>query len=149
MSSFAVVLLGSWDLSKAGRNLIYGGWYFKLLPTVNLRVRRRRLHNPSGCKCVELTLIEAPIAPISSKTSCDPNHCITATVVVKSRYCVSGFSILDRLAKSTMLLEQLLREIMNETDPEKYDELGAEIWRVLHERETLTDQSSLGNKKCQ
>jgi len=31
------------------------------------------------------------------------NHCITATVVVKSRYCVLGFCILDRLGKSTML----------------------------------------------
>jgi hypothetical protein len=25
--------------------------------------------------------------------------------------------------------------MMKETDPAKYDELGAEIWRVLHEQE--------------
>jgi hypothetical protein len=90
--------------------------------------------------------VEAPIAPICSKPSRDPNHCITLTVVVKSRYSVLGFSILDRLAKSTMLLEQLLRQIMNETDPEKYDELGAEIWRVLREREPVPDKQSLENK---
>jgi hypothetical protein len=44
----------------------------------------------------------------------------------------------DRLAELNMRLGQLLRQIMKETDPAKYDELGAEIWRVLSERERLT-----------
>ena len=44
----------------------------------------------------------------------------------------------DRLAELNMRLGQLLRQIMKETDPAKYDELGAEIWRVLSELERLT-----------
>jgi hypothetical protein len=43
----------------------------------------------------------------------------------------------DRLAELNMRLGQLLRQIMKESDPAKYDELGAEIWRVLSERERL------------
>lgn len=44
----------------------------------------------------------------------------------------------DHLAELNLRLSQLLRQIMKETDPAKYDELGAEIWRVLSERERLT-----------
>lgn len=44
----------------------------------------------------------------------------------------------DRLAELDMRLGQLLHQIMQETDPAKYDELGTEIWRVLSERERLT-----------
>ena len=44
----------------------------------------------------------------------------------------------DHLAELNLRLSQLLRQIMKETDPEKYDELGAEIWSVLSERERLT-----------
>jgi len=44
----------------------------------------------------------------------------------------------DRLAELNVRLGQLLRQIMKETDPAKYDELGAEIWRILNERERLT-----------
>ena len=40
-------------------------------------------------------------------------------------------------------LEQLLQKITKETDPEKRDEIGAEIWRILRERERLEDQQSL------
>lgn len=65
---------------------------------------------------------------------------------MESRSFVVGVPMSDRLAELTMLLEQLLRKIMNETDPAKYDELGAEIWRVLREREALTDKQSLENK---
>ena len=43
----------------------------------------------------------------------------------------------DPLADSTAVLERLLDQIMKETDPVKYDELGAEIWRILSERERL------------
>lgn len=43
----------------------------------------------------------------------------------------------DRLAELNMRLSKLLRQIMKETDPAKYDELGTEIWRVLSERERL------------
>lgn len=54
----------------------------------------------------------------------------------------------DRLAELSTRLEQLLRQIMKETDPAKYDELGAEIWRVLNERERLTSlPQKTGGKK--
>ena len=44
-------------------------------------------------------------------------------------------------------LEQLLQKLTKETDPEKRDELGAEIWKILRERESLEDQQSLPHKK--
>ncbi len=47
-----------------------------------------------------------------------------------------------RLAHLRTRLGQLLQHVMKETDPVKYDELGAEIWRVLREQERLTDQPS-------
>ena len=54
----------------------------------------------------------------------------------------------DRLAELSTRLEQLLRQIMKEADPAKYDELGAEIWRVLNERERLTSfPQKTGGKK--
>jgi hypothetical protein len=43
----------------------------------------------------------------------------------------------DAFADSTARLEALLARIMKEKDPEKCDELAAEIWRVLEERERL------------
>jgi len=43
----------------------------------------------------------------------------------------------DELADSTARLQELLERVMKEKDPEKYDELSAEIRRVLDERETL------------
>lgn len=46
----------------------------------------------------------------------------------------------ENLAVSTARLEQLVVQIMNETDPVKYDLLGSEIWRVLGELERLRDQ---------
>jgi hypothetical protein len=46
----------------------------------------------------------------------------------------------DDLADSTAQLEVLLKLIMRETDPQRFDELGAAIWRVLDERELLTAQ---------
>ena len=46
----------------------------------------------------------------------------------------------ENLAVSTARLEQLVAQIMNETDPVKYDLLGSEIWRVLDELERLRDQ---------
>ena len=48
----------------------------------------------------------------------------------------------DNLADSAARLERLVARIMKETDPVKYDELGAEIWRALSERERLLKQSS-------
>lgn len=50
----------------------------------------------------------------------------------------------DRLAELNMRLGQLIRDIMTETDPVKYDELGAEIWRVLSDRERLTSAPPSG-----
>ena len=48
----------------------------------------------------------------------------------------------DDLADSTARLEQLLVQIMKETNQVKYDQLGSEIWRVLEERERLIKQLS-------
>jgi len=48
----------------------------------------------------------------------------------------------DNLADSTARLEQLVKRIMKETDPVKYDQLGAEIWRILRQRERLMKQTS-------
>lgn len=53
----------------------------------------------------------------------------------------------DSLADLSTRLGQLVQQIMKETDPAKYDDLGAEIWRVLSERERLVGQPSfLGNR---
>ena len=48
----------------------------------------------------------------------------------------------DNLADSTARLERLVAQIMKETDPVKYDEIGSEIWRALSERERLMKQKS-------
>ena len=53
----------------------------------------------------------------------------------------------DPLADLNTRLGELLRQIMKETDPEKYDELGAEIWRILNERELLAAPPSLPDTK--
>ena len=53
----------------------------------------------------------------------------------------------DSLVDSNTRLTQLLRQIMKETDPAKYDELGDEIWRALSERERLVGQESVPEKK--
>ena len=46
----------------------------------------------------------------------------------------------DPLADLNARLKRLLEQTMKETDPAKYDDLGAEIWRVLSERELLKSQ---------
>ena len=48
----------------------------------------------------------------------------------------------DAFAESTARLESLLRQAMKETDPVKCDELAAEIWRVLEERDHLKSVSA-------
>jgi hypothetical protein len=48
----------------------------------------------------------------------------------------------DRVADLNARLEQLLKQTVKETDPAKYDELSAEIRRVLDERERLSGQPS-------
>ena len=48
-----------------------------------------------------------------------------------------GAEMPDAFADSTARLERLVEQIMKEKDPEKCDELGAEIWRVLDERDCL------------
>jgi hypothetical protein len=45
--------------------------------------------------------------------------------------------MLDPLADTTERLERLVEQATKETDPGKSDELCAEIWRVLHEREEV------------
>lgn len=49
----------------------------------------------------------------------------------------------DALADSTDQLERLLKQIMSETDPIKYDELGAQIWRDLDQRDQLKSVSAI------
>jgi hypothetical protein len=69
---------------------------------------------------------------------CDKVIRITATLrvcgVIPQLKVHTGAHMPDAFADSTARLERLLEQIMRETDPIKYDDLGAEIWRVLHER---------------
>jgi hypothetical protein len=48
----------------------------------------------------------------------------------------------DAFADSTARLESLVREAMKETDPSKCNDLAAEIWRVLEERDRLKRASA-------
>jgi hypothetical protein len=41
----------------------------------------------------------------------------------------------ENRSDSTTRLERLVRQVMKEEDPLKFDELGEEIWRVLYELE--------------
>ena len=43
---------------------------------------------------------------------------------------------------STARMEQLLRKIMKELDPAKYDDLCSQLWNVLHEPHPRLGQSS-------
>jgi hypothetical protein len=52
----------------------------------------------------------------------------------------------DPLADLNARLKRLLEQTMKETDPAKYDDLGAEIWRVLSERERLTSEQPPARK---
>jgi len=45
--------------------------------------------------------------------------------------------MLDAFADSTARLERLIEQIMKEKDPDKCDELAAEIWSILLERDHL------------
>jgi hypothetical protein len=52
----------------------------------------------------------------------------------------------DAFAQSTARLEQLVREIIKETEPVRYDSLAEEIWRVLAERERLAQHGDAASK---
>ena len=52
----------------------------------------------------------------------------------------------DPLAESNARLKRLLEQTLRETDPVKYDDLGAEISRELSERERLASQPSPAKK---
>lgn len=54
----------------------------------------------------------------------------------------------DELARSTAKLEQLVSQIMKETDRARYDELAAEIWCVLEERERIGKNRLPPEKQC-
>jgi hypothetical protein len=54
----------------------------------------------------------------------------------------------DNLEQLTARLGQLVSEIMKETDPVRYDELGDEIWTVLRERERLMKQNPQSVTSC-
>jgi hypothetical protein len=53
----------------------------------------------------------------------------------------------DPLAHTTARLERLLEQAMKETDPDKSDELCAEIWRVLLERDEIRKTLSFANRE--
>jgi len=44
----------------------------------------------------------------------------------------------DNIGNFDARLEKLLKQIMKEEDPVKYDELCSELWLVLDERESFT-----------
>jgi hypothetical protein len=48
----------------------------------------------------------------------------------------------SRLADLTSRLQKLLDQARKETDPVKYDELCAEIWRVLEEKDRILGETS-------
>ena len=50
---------------------------------------------------------------------------------------VMGAHMRDAIADSTQRLEQLVAQVMNEKEPEKCDELAAEIWQIVIERDRL------------
>jgi hypothetical protein len=52
----------------------------------------------------------------------------------------------DAFAESTARLEQLVRQIIKETEPVRCDRLAEEIWRVLAERERLAERGELASK---
>ena len=56
------------------------------------------------------------------------------------------FPMPDAFAQSTARLKQLVREIIKETEPVRYDTLAEEIWRVLAERERLAQHGELASK---
>jgi hypothetical protein len=49
-----------------------------------------------------------------------------------------GCSMSETRPDSITLLQKLVRQIMKEEDPRKFDELGAKIWQVLDEREGVS-----------
>jgi hypothetical protein len=51
----------------------------------------------------------------------------------------------SNLADSTAELKRLVHKIMRESDPARYDELGSEIWRALHDRELLIRQNGISS----
>jgi hypothetical protein len=78
----------------------------------------------------------APVRPLSDQR--DPNHSDFDGVVLQFlNSSHMGAHMPDAFADSTARLERLVEQIMKEKDPEKCDELGAEIWRVLDERGCL------------
>lgn len=50
------------------------------------------------------------------------------------------------LADTAARLERLVEQAMKETDPRKCDELGAEIWRVLSERNEVRKALRVANR---
>ena len=50
---------------------------------------------------------------------------------------IEEYHMADPLADSRVRLERLVEEVMKETDADKSDELCAEIWRVLRERDEI------------
>jgi hypothetical protein len=53
----------------------------------------------------------------------------------------------DAFADSTILLQTLVRKVMTEANPAKYDQLAADIRRVLDERERLREITPKSRRK--
>ena len=75
-----------------------------------------------GTKCLVIS-----VTAFSSKSGEDLVNTIARTCLMS-----------DNLGNSNARLEKLVRQIMKEKDPVKFDALCAELWRVLDERESLT-----------
>ena len=56
--------------------------------------------------------------------------------------------MLDLLADTTARLKRLLEQAMKETDPDKSDELCAQIWQVLRERDEVRMALRLASRDC-
>ena len=71
-------------------------------------------------------------------TMCDPRHSTIVNSYVMSPLGKLGNAhMLDPLADTTARLKRLVEQAMKETDRDKSDELCAEIWRVLRERDEV------------
>lgn len=84
---------------------------------VTMRLRSLRLYDP---RCV------------TSAQQYGPNSCVMSPLRD-----LGGAHMLDPLADTTARLERLVEDAIKKTDPDKSDELGAEIWQVLRERDEV------------
>jgi hypothetical protein len=64
-------------------------------------------------------------------------HGVNSSFPHSARLRLGSAHLLDQLADTTARLKRLVELAMKETDPDKRDELCAEIWRILRERDEV------------